>query len=46
VFAALMAPALSGVLTSQAKGEALHDVAGVLVAATRARLNKSCSPKM
>ena len=38
VFASLLAPALSGVLKSQAKGEALHDVAGVLVAATRARL--------
>jgi hypothetical protein len=37
-FASLMAPALSSVLTSQAKGEALHDVAGVLVATTRARL--------
>jgi hypothetical protein len=37
-FASLMAPALSSVLTSQAKGEALHDVAGVLMAATRARL--------
>jgi hypothetical protein len=38
VFASLLAPALSGVITSQSKGEALHDVAGVLVAATRARL--------
>ena len=38
VFAELMAPAVSVVLTSQAKGEALHAVAGVLVAATRARL--------
>jgi hypothetical protein len=38
VFAALLAPALSGVLKSQARGAAMHDVAGVLVAATRARL--------
>lgn len=38
VFASLLAPALSGVIKSQSKGEALHDVAGVLVAATRARL--------
>ena len=38
VFASLLAPALSSVLKSQAKGEAIHDVAGVLVAATRARL--------
>jgi len=38
IFAAMLAPALSGVLKSQVKGEALHDVAGVLVAATRARL--------
>jgi hypothetical protein len=38
VFSTLLAPALSGVVKSQAKGEALHDVAGVLVAATRARL--------
>jgi hypothetical protein len=38
IFAAMLAPALSGVLKSQAKGEAAHDVAGVLVAATRARL--------
>lgn len=38
VFASLVAPALSAVLTSQARGAAMHDVAGVLVAATRARL--------
>jgi len=38
VFAALLAPALSSVVRSQSKGEALHEVAGVLVAATRARL--------
>lgn len=38
VFAPLSAPALSGVLKSQAKSRALHDVAGVLLAATRARL--------
>jgi hypothetical protein len=38
IFTALLAPALSSVLKSQAKGEAIHDVAGVLVAATRARL--------
>jgi hypothetical protein len=38
IFAAMLAPALSGVLKSQVKGEAAHDVAGVLVAATRARL--------
>jgi len=38
VFASLLAPALSGVLKSQARGAAMHDVAGVLVAATRARL--------
>ena len=38
IFASMLTPALSGVLKSQAKGEALHDVAGVLVAATRARL--------
>jgi len=39
VFASLLAPALSGVLKSQARGAAMHDVAGVLVAATRARLS-------
>lgn len=38
VFAALLAPALSGVIKSQVRGEAMHDVAGVLVGATRARL--------
>lgn len=38
VFASLLAPALSGVLKSQARGAAMHDVAGVLVAVTRARL--------
>lgn len=38
VFAALLAPALSGVLKSQARSAAMHDVAGVLVAAIRARL--------
>ena len=38
VFASLLAPALSGVLRSQAQAAAIHDVAGVLVAATRARL--------
>jgi len=38
IFSALMAPALASVLTSQSKGEALHEVAGVLVAATHARL--------
>ena len=38
VFAALLAPALSGVLKSQARAAAMHDVAEVLVAATRARL--------
>jgi hypothetical protein len=42
---ALMSPALSGVLTSQSKGEALHDVAGVLVAATRARLADGSLPE-
>jgi hypothetical protein len=38
IFAAMLAPTLSGVLKSQVKGKAAHDVAGVLVAATRARL--------
>ena len=38
VFAEVLSPALSFVLKSQAKSRALHDVAGVLVAATRARL--------
>lgn len=38
VFAALLAPALAGVVRSQSKREALHDVAGVLVTAPRARL--------
>jgi hypothetical protein len=38
VFASLLAPALSGVLKSQARGAAMHDVAGVLVAVTHARL--------
>jgi hypothetical protein len=38
IFSALMAPALASVLTSQSKGEALHEMAGVLVAATHARL--------
>ena len=38
VFASLLAPALSGVLKSQARAAAMHDVAGLLVAATRARL--------
>jgi hypothetical protein len=38
IFSALMAPALASVLTTQSKGAALHEVAGVLVAATRARL--------
>ena len=37
-FASRLAPTWSGVIKSQANGEALHDVAGVLVAATRARL--------
>lgn len=43
-FAALLAPALSGVLESQVKGEALHAAAGVLVAATRARLTSGSLP--
>jgi hypothetical protein len=38
VFATMLAPSLAGVFGSQVRGEALHDVAGVLVAATRARL--------
>jgi len=37
-FSSLLAPTLSGVLTAQSKGEALHAAAGVLVAATRSRL--------
>jgi hypothetical protein len=37
-FASLLAPAVAGVLTSQAQSEAVHAAAGVLVAATRARL--------
>jgi hypothetical protein len=37
-FASMLTPALSNVLKSQARGEALHVVAGLLVAATRARL--------
>ncbi len=37
-FSTLLAPTLSGVLTAQSKGEALHATARVLVAATRARL--------
>ena len=38
IFSALMVPALTGVLRSQARGEALHAAAKVLVAATRERL--------
>ncbi len=38
VLASFLAPALSSVIKSQLKAEALHDAAGVLVAATRARL--------
>ncbi|MFM7138418.1 MAG: hypothetical protein ACKO1M_15355, partial [Planctomycetota bacterium] len=38
VLASFLAPALSSVIKSQLKAEALHDVTGVLVAATRARL--------
>jgi len=38
VFTLIMTPALSGVIRLQSQGAALHDVAAVLVAATRARL--------
>jgi hypothetical protein len=38
ILSALMVPAITGVLRSQARGEALHAAAKVLVAATRARL--------
>lgn len=38
VFAALVTPALSGVIRFQSQAEAFHDVAAVLVAATLARL--------
>lgn len=45
IFGSLMLPALGGVLKSQAKSEALHDAAAVLVAATRMRLAKGTLPK-
>ena len=38
IFSAMLTPALTAVIKSQARGAAMHDVAGVLVAATRARL--------
>ena len=38
IFSAMLTPALTAVLKSQARAAAMHDVAGVLVAATRARL--------
>ena len=37
-FSLLLAPPLSGAIGAQMRGKTLHDVAGVLVAATRARL--------
>jgi hypothetical protein len=45
MFTALMTPALSGVVKTQAKGDALHRVADVLVAATRERLVMGAIPE-
>ncbi len=45
IFGSLMLPALGGVLKSQAKSEAMHDAAEVLVAATGARLANGTLPK-
>lgn len=43
IFSEVLAPTLSGVLKTQSRGAAMHDMAGVLVAATRARLmGKPC----
>ncbi len=45
LFTALMTPAMSGVVKTQAKGEALHRSADVLVAATRRRLVMGAPPE-
>jgi hypothetical protein len=45
IFSVMMAPSLTGVLRSQARGEALHAAAEVLVAATRERLATGALPE-
>jgi hypothetical protein len=45
IFSALVAPVLSGVLKSQARGEAVQAATGVLVAATRFRLAEGSLPE-
>ncbi len=45
IFAVFLAPALTQVVTSQARNQALHAAATVLVAATRARLHTGSLPE-
>lgn len=45
IFSAMFAPALSGVLRSEARGQASHAAADVLVAVTRERLASGVTPE-
>jgi hypothetical protein len=45
IFTAIMAPALTSVVQAQLKSQARHEAAGVLVAATRARLASGAVPE-